>query len=348
MVVITGGSAGVGRAAARAFADQGASVGILARGRERIEATVAELRDRGGRAHGIPADVADAAAVDAAAREFERVLGPIDVWVNNAMTSVFAPVKAMRAEEYRRVTEVTYLGYVHGTLSALRLMLPRDRGTIVQVSSALALRAIPLQSAYCAAKHAIKGFTESLRSELLHDGSGVQVTMVHLPAVNTPQFGWVRSRLPHRAQPVKPVYQPEVAARAIVYAARHGERREIKVGGSTVRAIYGNRVAPGLLDRYLATKAYEGQQTDQPEDPARPDNLDRPVSGDQAAHGSFDESARGTSVQLWAETHRGAALLLAGLGGLAATAVLRRRSPRGTRVRRAKFSDRGAPSDPSG
>jgi NAD(P)-dependent dehydrogenase (short-subunit alcohol dehydrogenase family) len=324
VVVVTGASAGLGRAIARAFAERGAAVGLLARGKEGLASAEREIRDRGGRALGVPTDVSDSRAVTAAADRIERELGPVDVWVNNAMVSVFSPVKEMDAAEYRRVTEVTYLGYVHGTLAALERMLPRDRGTIVQVSSALAFRAIPLQSAYCAAKHAIKGFTESLRAELLHDASAVRVTMVHMPALNTPQFDWVKSRLPNRAQPVPPIFQPEVGARAVVYAALHPERRDLTVGGSTARAIVGNRVVPQLLDRYLARTGYRSQQTDEPDDPDRPDNLWEPVAGDHDAHGRFDSVARAHSMQLWMEEHRGWTLLAgAGLAGAMALALIR-------------------------
>jgi NAD(P)-dependent dehydrogenase (short-subunit alcohol dehydrogenase family) len=327
VVVVTGASAGLGRAIARAFAERGAAVGLLARGKDGLAGAEQEIRDRGGRALGVPTDVSDARAVAAAADRVERELGPIDVWVNNAMVSVFSPVKEMDAAEYRRVTEVTYLGYVHGTLAALERMVPRDRGTIVQVSSALAFRAIPLQSAYCAAKHAVKGFTESLRAELLHDASAVSVIMVHMPALNTPQFDWVRSRLPNRARPVPPIFQPEVGARAVIYAALHPERRDITVGGSTARAILGNRVAPGLLDRYLARRGYRLQQTDEPEPAERPDNLWEPIAGDHGAHGRFGTVARTHSVQLWTEEHR-AWTLLAGAGLAGALAALAWRARR--------------------
>jgi NAD(P)-dependent dehydrogenase (short-subunit alcohol dehydrogenase family) len=265
------------------------------------------------------ADVADAAAVEEAADVIERELGPIDVWVNNAMVSVFSPVKDMTADEFRRVTEVTYLGTVHGTLAALRRMQARDRGSIVQVGSALAYRGIPLQAAYCAAKHAIQGFCDSLRTELLHDGSSVRLTMVQLPAVNTPQFGWVKSRLPNKSQPVPPVFQPEVAAAAIVFAATHN-RREMWVGGPTVSAVLGNKLAPGLLDRYLAETGYEAQQTDEPEDADRPHNLWTSVNEDRGAHGTFDEQARRRSIQLWLDTHRWTSATMAaivlGLAGM--------------------------------
>lgn len=308
-MVITGATAGVGRAAARMFAERGASIGLLARGKEGLEAARVEIEELGGRALPLPVDVADSEAVEDAAARIEERFGPIDIWVNNAMTSVFSPVKDMAAEEYRRVTEVTYLGSVYGTLAALRRMLPRDRGVIVQVGSALGHRGIPLQSAYCAAKHAIRGFMESLHTELLHDGSGVRVTMIDLPALNTPQFDWVRSHLPRRAQPVPPIYQPEVAARAIVWAADH-DRRELYVGWPTVKTIVGEKIAPGYTARYLARHGYEAQQTEERADPERPDNLWEPVEGDRGAHGRFDAVAYRRSPQLWMTTHRG--WLLAG------------------------------------
>jgi NAD(P)-dependent dehydrogenase (short-subunit alcohol dehydrogenase family) len=327
VVVVTGASAGVGRAVARAFAEQGASIGLLARGRDGLEGAKRDVEARGGRAIVLPTDVADAAAVDAAAEAVEREFGLIDVWVNNAMLSVFSPVKEMRPEEYRRVTEVTYLGYVHGTLAALKRMLPRDRGIIIQVGSALAYRGIPLQSAYCAAKHAIQGFCDSLHSELIHDGSKVRLTMVQMPAMNTPQFGWVKSRLPRKGQPVPPIFQPEVAAHAVVWAAAH-DRREIYVGWPTVEAIVGNKIAPGWLDSYLARTCYDAQMTDEPEDPNRPDNLWEPVPGDHGAHGSFDARSRGFSWQLWADLNRGwLALAGAGLAGLTVGLLANRRRP---------------------
>lgn len=323
VVVITGASAGVGRALSRLYASQGARIGLIARGVEGLEATRREVEVRGGSGLALPLDVADAEAVESAAAAVERELGEIDVWINNAMASVFSPVRQMTADEFRRVTEVTYLGYVHGTLTALRRMLPRDRGTIVLVGSALAYRGIPLQSAYCAAKHAVQGFYDSLRTELIHDGSKVQVTMVQLPAVNTPQFGWVRSRLPRKAQPVPPIFQPELIAEGIAWAADNpSASRELNLGMPTVSAIWGNKLAPSLLDRFLANTGYEAQQTDEPEDPDRPHNLWEPVPGDHGAHGRFNALARDSEWQLWATTHRGTLAVLAALGAVAATAWL--------------------------
>jgi NAD(P)-dependent dehydrogenase (short-subunit alcohol dehydrogenase family) len=312
IVVITGASAGVGRATVRAFARRGAYIGLVARGRDGLEGARQDVEALGGKALVLPTDVADADQVEAAAAAVEAQLGPIDIWINNAMVSVFSPIKEMTPTEFRRVTEVTYLGYVYGTLAALKRMLPRDRGTIVQVGSALAYRGIPLQAAYCGAKHAIQGFMDALRCELLHDGSHVQVTMVQMPALNTPQFGWVKSRLPHKAQPVPPIYQPEVAAEAIMHAAHH-PRRELYVAFSTVKAIIGNKLMAGFADWYLARTGYTSQQTNVPADPDRPDNLWEPVPGDHGAHGTFDARAREHSLQLWADTHRGW-LALAGLG----------------------------------
>jgi NAD(P)-dependent dehydrogenase (short-subunit alcohol dehydrogenase family) len=276
----------------------------------------------GSRALVCQVDVADATQVEAAAARIERELGPVDIWVNNAMVSVFSPVKQMRPEEYKRVTEVTYLGVVYGTLAALQRMLPRNRGTIIQVGSALGFRSIPLQSAYCGAKHAIAGFTDSLRCELIHDKSKVHVTMVEMPALNTPQFGWVKSRLQYKAQPVPPIFEPEVAARAIYWAAHH-RRRDLYVGGSTVKAIEGNKVMPGLLDGYLGKTGYKAQQTSEPEDPNRADNLWEPVVGDHGAHGAFTDRARSYSYELWFATQRNW-LLLGGLGaGLGAFTLAR-------------------------
>jgi NAD(P)-dependent dehydrogenase (short-subunit alcohol dehydrogenase family) len=317
VVVVTGAGAGLGRAIAEAFARRGASVGLIARGRERLDDAARAIERLGGRALVVPADVADAEAVEAATARVEAELGPIDVWVNNAMTTVFSPVKEMAAEDYKRVTEVTYLGFVYGTLAALRRMLPRDRGTIVQVGSALAYRSIPLQSAYCAAKHAMVGFTDSLRSELIHDGSHVRVTVVHMPALNTPQFSWCKSRMPRKAQPVPPIYQPEVGAEAVYWAAHH-ERRELLVGWPTIQAIWGQKLIPGLLDRYLARMAWDGQMYDVPHDPTAPVNLHEPVPGHQGAHGTFDDRASDRSPALWALTHR--AWLGAGAAGVTVAA----------------------------
>jgi NAD(P)-dependent dehydrogenase (short-subunit alcohol dehydrogenase family) len=318
-VVVTGSSGGLGRAIAREFAKKGAAVALLARGKAGLDAAVREIEAMGGKAIALPTDVADADAVEAAAQAVEERLGPIDVWVNNAMASVFSPVREMKPEEYKRATEVTYLGVVYGTLAALKRMGPRKRGTIVQVGSALAYRSIPLQSAYCGAKHAIVGFTDSLRCELIHDKSNIRLTMVQMPAMNTTQFGWVKSRLPDKAQPVPPIYQPEVGARAVVWAASHN-RREVYVGIPTVGAIVGNKIAPGLLDRYLGRTGFQSQQTSQKEDPSRPDNLWSPVDGEQdyGAHGHFDNKAHSISVQLLLDLHRWQ--IVAGLG-IAAGAV---------------------------
>jgi short-subunit dehydrogenase len=303
VVVITGASAGVGRATVRHFAKHGARIGLIARDRERLETARAEVDALGGEALVLPLDVADAAALDRAAGQVEAEFGPIDVWVNNAMVSVFSPADQLTAEELKRVTEVTYLGTAYGTLAALRRMKARNRGTIVQVGSALAYRSIPLQAAYCAAKHAMVGFTESVITELLHDGSKVHITMVHMPALNTPQFSWVRSRLPGKPQPVPPIFQPELAARAIYWAAHH-RRRQLFVGGPTAIAIEGNKIAPALGDLYLAKTGYESQQQDVPADPDRPDNLWDPVPGDFAAHGEFDNRSSWFSWQFWLTTNR--------------------------------------------
>jgi NAD(P)-dependent dehydrogenase (short-subunit alcohol dehydrogenase family) len=304
VVVVTGASAGLGRALVRAWAARGASLGLLARGLDGLEAARSEVEALGGRALVVPVDVAKADGVEAAADRVEAELGSIDVWVNNAMVSVFAPIAETSAEEFRRVTEVTYLGYVYGTLAALRRMRPRDRGVIVQVGSALAYRGIPLQSAYCAAKHAVEGFTDSLRTELLHDGSRVRVTMVQMPALNTPQFGWSRSRMPRKPQPVPPIFQPELGAEAVL-AAVDQARTEFWFGFPTVVAVIANRIAPRLVDRYLAATGYDSQQTAEPVDPGRRDNLYGPVPGDAGAHGTFDARARRFSAQLWLNRRRG-------------------------------------------
>ncbi len=316
VVVITGASAGVGRATARAYAKRGASLALIARGTDGLEATRAEVEKLGGKALVLPLDVADADAVESAAERAERELGAIDVWINCAMTGVFSAVKDTTPAEFRRVTEVCYLGYVHGTLAALKRMLPRDRGVIVQVGSALAYRGIPLQAAYCGAKHAIQGFFDSLRCELIHDKSEVHVTMVQLPAVNTPQFTWLKSRMPNKPQPVPPIFQPEVAADAILFAATH-RRREIYVGFSAAKAIIGNKLFPSLADHYLARTGYESQQTDEPDDHDRPINLWEPVPGDHGAHGRFDDRAKSSSAQLRASEHRQWLALGAVAAGLA-------------------------------
>jgi short-subunit dehydrogenase len=324
VVVVTGASAGVGRAAAVAFASRGARVALVARGESGLEGALAEIDRVGGQAKAFPADMADPEQADGVARDVEASLGAIDVWVNDAFTSVFAPFLDIEPAEFKRVTEVTYLGYVYGTRAALKRMSRRDRGTIVQVGSALAYRGIPLQSAYCGAKHAIQGFNESLRCELLHEKSNVRVTMVQLPAVNTPQFDWVLNRLDEPAQPVSPIYQPEVAAEAIVHAAGHPRRREYWVGGSTVATLLANAVAPGLLDRYLARTGFGSQQSERP-DPHEPANLWDPTDDraghDHTAHGSFDDRAKDGSVQLWASKHHGVLAAAVG-GGLAAAGAL--------------------------
>lgn len=319
VVVITGASAGVGRALARAFGDRGARVGLIARGVDGLEAARREIEEAGGEALVLPADVSDPDALEAAAAAVEEQFGPIDIWINNAMVSVFSPVKEMKPDEYRRVTEVTYLGYVYGTLAALKRMLPRDKGTIVLVGSALAYRGIPLQSAYCGAKHAIQGFMDSLRAELIHDGSNVHVTMVQLPAVNTPQFSWVKSRLPNKPQPVPPIYQPELIADAIIWAA-YARRREVYVGGMTTVAIVGDKLSSTAGDYYLARTGYEAQQTDEPVSRDRQDNLWEPVPGDHGAHGSFDAKASTWSWQLWGTMHR--TVLLGMAAGASAGAFL--------------------------
>jgi NAD(P)-dependent dehydrogenase (short-subunit alcohol dehydrogenase family) len=303
VVAVTGASSGVGRATAHAFAREGATVGLIARGREALAATAAEVRALGGRPVVLECDVANSQAVDAAAAKLEEH-GEIEVWVNNAMASVFAPTWEITAEEFHRVTQVTYLGVVYGTLCALTRMRARDAGVIVQVGSALAYRGIPLQSPYCACKHAIQGFTESLRCELMHEESGVRVTMVQLPAMNTPQFDTVRTRLPRHPRPVPPIYEPEVAARAIVTAARHPARREWWVGASTALALLGNAVAPGFADRYLARTGFDSQQTDEPVPPGRPDNLFAPLPGARSAHGDFDRQAKPRSLQWNLTRHR--------------------------------------------
>jgi NAD(P)-dependent dehydrogenase (short-subunit alcohol dehydrogenase family) len=319
VVVVTGASGGIGRAVAKAFGSRGAHVGLVARGEKGLAAAAQDVEAAGGKACVIPTDVADPDQCEAAAEEVERAFGPIDVWVNVAFTSVFAPFWEITPDEFRRVTEVTYLGFVYSTMAALRRMKPRNAGTVVQVGSALGYRGIPLQSAYCGAKHATQGFHEALRCELLHEGSKVRVTMVQMPAVNTPQFSWVLSRLPKQAQPVPPIYQPEVAARAVLYAADHPRRREYWVGGSTVGTLAANAIAPGLLDRYLARTGFDSQQTEDDRPADQPANLWEPADGengkDYGAHGIFDDESKDRSVQLWASQHHGL------LGGAAATAL---------------------------
>jgi NAD(P)-dependent dehydrogenase (short-subunit alcohol dehydrogenase family) len=324
VAVITGAGAGIGRATAAEFARNGFDVALLSRDPGRLAEAAAELRCFGARAIAIPTDVADAAAVDAAAEQVERELGPIDAWVNVAMATVFAPVHKLTAEEFQRGTAVTYLGQVHGTMAALRHMRPRNRGSIVCVGSALAYRSVPLQSIYCGAKFAIRGFLDSLRSELIHDRIAITLTEVDLPAVNTPQFDWARNKMGRKAQPVPPVFQPEVAARAIYFGAVH-PRRQIWVGFPTVKAILANRVAPGLIDRFLAKSGYSGQLTDEPCDPEAPGNLFDPVKGSYSAHGRFDDRARTKSWEMFTSYHRNAVWAAAFVCVAAATCLLTRR-----------------------
>ncbi|WP_137814720.1 SDR family oxidoreductase [Gandjariella thermophila] len=327
VAVVTGASGGVGRVTARLLGERGAAVALLARGEVGLEAAAKDVRDAGGRALPVAVDASHYPAMRDAAERVEAELGPIDVWINTAFSSVFGPFTELDPEEFERVTRVTYLGFVWGTRVALERMRRRDRGVIVQTGSALAYRGVPLQSAYCGAKHAIQGFTESLRCELRHEKSNVRITMVQLPAVNTPQFDWVLSRLPKHPQPLPPIYQPEVAARALVYAAEHPRRREYWVGGSTALTLLANKVAPGLLDRYLARTGYRAQQTSSLP-PTGVGNLWQPADGpggrDYGAHGAFDPSAHGRSVQLWASQHHGA-LAGAALAGGAVLGLLRRR-----------------------
>jgi len=322
VIVITGASAGIGRATARLFGARGAQVALLARGRAGLDGAAKDVENAGGTALAIPTDVADCQQVEAAATQVENDLGPIDVWINVGFTSVFAPFHEIKPEEFRRVTEVSYLGYVYGTMAALSRMRTRDRGTIVQVGSALGERSIPLQSAYCGAKHAINGFTESLRTELMHEGSNIHVTVVQMPAVNTPQFSWVLSRLPNHPQPVPPIYQPEVAARGVVFAADHPQRKQYWVGASTVGTLVAQKIAPALLDRYLARTGFQFQQTTDKAVTGRPHNLWEPVDGtdgrDHGAHGEFDGRAHRRAPQLWFSHHAG---LLSAAAAVAATAT---------------------------
>lgn len=327
VVVITGASAGLGRAIVRRFAEDGAHIGLVARNIDGLEGAKRDVENLGGRAIIIQGDIAEPETSERAAQMVEDEFGAIDVWINNAMVSVFSPVKEMQPDEYKRVTEVTYLGVVYGTLAALKRMLPRDKGVIVQVGSALAYRGIPLQSAYCASKHAIEGFMDSLRSELIHDKSNVRASAVQMPAMNTPQFSWVKSRLPNKPQPVPPIYQPEIGAEAVHFVA-HNDRREMYVGYPTVEAIVGNKIVPSIGDWYLGSSGYEAQQTDEPVDADRQNNLYEPIAGDHGAHGSFDARSIDFSSQLWANKNRGK-IALAGLGAAAGIALLWK-----------KFSDR--------
>ena len=305
VVVITGAGAGVGRATVTEFARNGCDVALLSRDPERLESAALEARRFGVRALPIPTDVADADAVEAAATRVEQELGPIDVWVNVAMATVFAPVSKLTAKEVQRGTDVTYLGQVHGMMAALKRMTPRNRGSIVNVGSALAYRSVPLQSIYCGAKFAIRGFTDALRSEILHDKLDIAISMVDLPAVNTPQFSWALNKMGKKAQPVPPIFQPEVPARAIYFAAFH-PRRQTWIGFPTVKAILANRVAPGLIDRYLAKAGYSGQLTNEPVPADAPNNLFHPVPGPYAAHGRFDQRARDRSWEVFTSRHRNA------------------------------------------
>ena len=318
VVVITGATGGVGRATAWEFAKQGAKVVLLARGKEQLEATKKEVENLGGKALAIPTDVADHNQVEAAAEQAEKEFGPIDVWVNNAMNSVFAPFKDIKPEEFKRVTEVTYLGQVYGAMSALKRMLPRDKGALIMVGSALAFRGIPLQSAYCGSKHGIQGLVDSLRTELMHDKSNVHLCMVQLPAMNTTQFGWVLSKLPNKPRPMGKVYQPEVAARAIVFAASH-RRRTVWVGYPTYEAIIGNKIAPWYADRVLAKTGVDGQQTDEPASPDRKNNVWEPVGEDRGAYGDFKNISHNKSFTLWAGMNRN---IIRGVAGLALGALI--------------------------
>jgi short-subunit dehydrogenase len=325
VVVVTGASSGVGRAVVRALAMRGAKLGLIARNEEALAATADEVRRAGGEALVLPLDVADAEAVERAAAAVAERWDHIDVWINNAMATVFAPVAQTTAEEYRRVTEVTYLGYVHGTLAALRRMRPRDEGTIVQIGSALAYRSIPLQSAYCAAKAAVRGFTDSLRTELIHDGSAVRLCMLQLPAVNTPQSVRQRNKLPQQAQPMPPLFSPESIAESVIWAIEHGPR-EMLIGVPTVQAVWGQKFAPALLDRYLASKGFEPQMADEPNDQHGRDILFAPLPGDPGAHGPYRHLERGADLQMWLRPHATAIPVTMGLVSLAAYGLTARRT----------------------
>lgn len=310
VVVVTGASGGLGRVVAREFGKQGAKVVLLARGAEGLAGAKREVEATGAEALTIVTDVSDAEQVEAAAVKAEETFGPIDIWVNNAMNSVFAPMKNIAPAEFKRVIDVTLMGQVYGTMSALKRMLPRDKGTIILIGSALAYRGIPLQSAYCSAKHGIQGFFDSLRSELIHDDSKIKLTMIELPAMNTTQFGWVKSRLPNKPKPMGKVYEPEVAARAVIFAASAGhKRRTIWVGFPTFESIIGNKIWPAYLDHYLARTGYKGQQTNEPVDPDRKNNLWEPVPEDRGAYGGFEKVATNRSSLLWISMHRQAAVV---------------------------------------
>jgi short-subunit dehydrogenase len=304
VAVITGASGGVGRATARLLGSRGARLLLMARGKDGLDAACQEVEELGGKAVAFPADVSQFEQVDAAADAAQRHFGPIDLWINNAMVSMYSPFMKMTPEEFKHIVEVTFLGQVHGTHCALQRMLQRDRGTIIQVGSALAFRSIPLQSAYCASKHAIKGFTESIRSELIYQKSKVQLSMVNMPALNTTQFRWTRNRMSRKARPTGTIFQPEVAAQAILYAVEH-PCRELMVGYTTVEATLGEKVIPGLLDHYLAKAAWDGALLPEKVDPDQPDNFWEPWQGDHGAHGQFDDQAHGWSVELWAREHLG-------------------------------------------
>jgi short-subunit dehydrogenase len=322
VVVITGASGGVGRATARLFATRGAKIALLARGKDGLEGAKRDVESRGGQALAIPTDVSNFHQVEAAADQTEQAFGPITVWINNAMVSMYSPFMKMKPDEFRHIVDVTFLGQVYGTHCALQRMKNRDNGVVICVGSALAFRSIPLQSAYCASKHAIQGFTESLRSELIHEKSNLRITVVNMPALNTTQFTWTKNNMPHKARPTGTIFQPEVAADAILFAAENN-RREIMVGYTTVEATMGEKVIPGLLDHYLAKAAWNGAMLPEPNDPASPNNFWEPLPGDHGSHGNFDELARSHSIQLLASKHRGTVvggLALAGLG--AATAWL--------------------------
>jgi NAD(P)-dependent dehydrogenase (short-subunit alcohol dehydrogenase family) len=328
VVVVTGAGAGLGRAIVQAFARRGASIGLVARGTDRLEDAGQEVELLGGKALLLPGDVADPATTERAAERTEAAFGPIDIWVNDAMTTVFSPFDQMTPEDYKRVTDVTYLGFVYGTMAALKRMRPRNRGTIVQIGSALAYRSIPLQSAYCGAKHAIVGFTDSVRSELIHDRSRVHLTVVQMPALNTPQFSWCKSNMPRKAQPVPPIFQPEVGAEAVYWAA-HQRHREVFVGWPTARAIWGQRFFPGLLDHLAASLAWDGQMYDAPSDPSTPVDLYQPVPGHQSAHGDFDARAldHGWEVELTVQASRIASAVSAAAGAVVRALMPARQLP---------------------